>query len=38
MTHERTLDRLMVHIRAHVPELRRMEQEGANPDEVEERR
>jgi hypothetical protein len=38
MTNARTLDRLMVHIRAHVAELRRMEQEGANPEEVEERR
>jgi hypothetical protein len=38
MTDERTLDRLMAHIRAHVAELRRLEREGAGPEEVEERR
>ncbi len=38
MTDERTLDRLMAHIRAHVAELRRMEREGAEPEEIEERR
>jgi hypothetical protein len=38
MTDERTLDRLIEHLRAHVAELRRMEREGARPEEVEERK
>ena len=38
MTDERTLDRLIAHLRAHVAELRRLEQEGAERDEVEERK
>jgi hypothetical protein len=38
MTDEHTLDRLIAHIRAHVAELRQMEQAGAKPEEVEERR
>jgi hypothetical protein len=37
MTDERTLDRLMAHLRAQVAELRRREQEGAGADEVAER-
>jgi hypothetical protein len=38
MTDERTLDRLIAHLRTHVAELRRLEQEGAGPDEVAERK
>ncbi len=38
MTDERTLDRLITHLRTHVAELRRLEREGAEPDEVAERR
>ena len=38
MTDERTLDRLMAHLRTHVAELRRLEREGARPEEVEERK
>ncbi len=38
MTDKRTLDRLMAHLRAQVAELRRREQEGAEPDEVAERK
>jgi hypothetical protein len=38
MTDERTLDRLLAHLRAHVSELRRLEQEGAEPEEVAERK
>jgi len=37
MTDERTLDRLIAHLRAHVAELRRLKQEGADGAEVEER-
>ena len=37
MTDERTLDRLIAHLRAHVAELRRLKQEGADRAEVEER-
>jgi hypothetical protein len=38
MTDERTLDRLISHLRTHVAELRRLEREGAAPEEVAERR
>ena len=38
MTDERTLDRLIAHLRAQVAELRRREQEGAGADEVAERK
>ena len=38
MTDERTLDRLMAHLRAHVAEARRLELEGAKQTEVEERK
>jgi hypothetical protein len=37
MTDERTLERLIAHLRAHVAELRRLRQEGADRAEVEER-
>lgn len=37
MTDERTLDRLIAHLRAQVAELRRREEEGAGADEVAER-
>jgi hypothetical protein len=38
MTDERTLDRLITHLRAQVAELRRMEHDGARPEDVEERK
>jgi len=38
MTDPRTVDRLIDHLRAHVADLRRLEREGADPSEVEERR
>jgi hypothetical protein len=38
MTDERTLDRLIAHLRSQVAELRRLEREGVAPDQVEERR
>jgi len=38
VTDERTLDRLMAHLRAHVAEARRLEREGADPAEVQERK
>jgi hypothetical protein len=38
MTDERTLDRLIAHLRAQVAELRRREEEGAGPDEVADRK
>jgi hypothetical protein len=38
MTDERTLDRLMAHLRTHVAEARRLELEGGNQTEVEERK
>jgi hypothetical protein len=38
MTDERTVDRLIAHLRAHVTDLRRLEQEGAPPHEVAERK
>ena len=34
MTDERTVDRLIAHLRGHVSELRRLEREGAAPHEV----
>lgn len=34
MTDERTLDRLIAHLRAQVAELRRLEGEGAAPEEL----
>ena len=34
MTPERTLDRLIAHLRGQVAELRRMEVQGAAPEEV----
>ena len=34
MTDERTLDRLMAHLRGQVAELRRLESNGAAPQEV----
>jgi hypothetical protein len=38
MTDERTLDRLIAHLRTHVSELRRLEREGADPGVVAERK
>ena len=38
MTDERALDRLIAHLRGQVAELRRLEREGAAPDEVADRR
>lgn len=38
MTDQRTLDRLIAHLRGQVAELRRREGEGAAPDEIAERR
>jgi uncharacterized coiled-coil protein SlyX len=38
MTDERTLDRLIAHLRAHVAELRRMERDGAAAEDVAERK
>ena len=38
MSGDRKLDRLIVHLRTHVAELRRLEQQGAGPDELAERR
>jgi hypothetical protein len=38
MTDERTVNRLIAHLRGHVSELRRLEREGAAPREVAERR
>ena len=38
MINERTLDRLMAHLRGQVAELRRLERNGAAPDEVAERK
>jgi hypothetical protein len=38
MTDERTLDRVMTHLRAQVADLRRREREGADPEEIAERR
>jgi hypothetical protein len=38
MTDERTLDRLIAHLRGQVAELRRLEREGAAREDVAERR
>jgi hypothetical protein len=38
MTDERKLDRLIAHLRGQVAELRRLEREGADPDQVAERK
>jgi hypothetical protein len=38
MTSERTLDRLIAHLRGQVAELRRREREAAPPEELAERR
>ncbi len=38
MTDERTLDRLIAHLRGQVTELRRLEGQGAEPDDIAERR
>ena len=38
MTDERTLDRLMSHLRGQVAELRRLERNGAAPEEVADRK
>jgi hypothetical protein len=38
MSGDRMLDRLIAHLRTHVAELRRMEREGADARELEERR
>ena len=38
MTDERTLDRLIAHLRGQVAELRRLEREGAASDDIAERR
>jgi hypothetical protein len=38
MTDERTVDRLMAHLRTHVAEARRLQLEGADQAEVEERK
>jgi hypothetical protein len=38
MTDGRTINPLLVHLRTHVAELRRLEQQGASPGEVAERK
>jgi hypothetical protein len=38
MSDETTLDRLIAHLRGQVAELRRLDREGAPPDELAERR
>ena len=38
MSDERTLDRVIAHLRTHVADLRRLEREGAAPQELAERR
>ena len=38
MTDERTLERLIAHLRGQVAELRRLEREGAAPEEVAQRK
>jgi hypothetical protein len=38
MADERTLDRLIAHLRTHVAELRRLERDGADPTELAERK
>ena len=37
MTDERTLDRLIAHLRGQVAELRRLERDGAPPEDIAER-
>ena len=37
MTDERMLERLIAHLRGQIAELRRLEGEGADPDDVEDR-
>jgi hypothetical protein len=38
MTDQRTLDRLLAHLRGQVTELRRLEGEGAAPEDIAERK
>jgi hypothetical protein len=38
MTEERTIDRLIAHLRAHIAELRRLERAGAAPQVLADRR
>jgi len=38
MTDQRTLDKLIAHLRGQVTELRRLEVEGAAPDDIAERK
>ena len=38
MTDERAIDRIIAHLRTHVTDLRRLEREGAAPDELARRR
>jgi hypothetical protein len=38
MTDERTVDRLIAHLRGHVAEVRRLERNGAAPQEVADRK
>jgi hypothetical protein len=38
MTDERTIDRLMAHLRTHIAELRRLERTGAGPEDVADRK
>jgi hypothetical protein len=38
MTDERTLDRLIAHLRGQVAELRRLERDGGEPGDIAERR
>jgi hypothetical protein len=38
MTNERTLDRLIAHLRVHVAEARRLELEGGDQTEIEQRK
>lgn len=38
MTDQRTIDRVLVHLRTHLAELRRLEREGGKPEELEERK
>jgi hypothetical protein len=38
MNDERTLDRLIAHLRGQVAELRRLEREGAAPEDIAERK
>lgn len=38
MTDERTVDRVIAHLRGHVAELGRMERDGAQQEDIEERK